>query len=112
MDTYFIESFDDFFSSKGLSERVLFEMMGGHEIEEETKSAVSKVSKRNMRRQSSKTNRKSTESRLRRHSTGSSLQSNSTGSVQIEMGTLSSSTDGSGFGLDSKEGIGETPFKL
>ena len=86
--------------------RMLFEMMGGHhDIEEETKSAA-------VHRQSSKTNRNRTESRLRRHSTGSSLQGNRTGSVQIEMGTFSSSIDGSGFGLDSKEAIGETPFKL
>ena len=92
--------------------KLLLKMMGGDDDEEESKSLGSNDSKRKMRRQSSKTNRKSTDSHLRRHSTCSSLQGNNTGSVQIEMGTLSSSNDGSGFGLDSKEGIGETPFKL
>ena len=64
----------------------LVNMIGGEKVE--TKSVESNDSQR------------------RRHSTGSNLQGNNTASVQIEMGTLSSSSnndDGSGFELDSKE---------
>ena len=54
-------------------------------------------------------------SETNRSTTGSSLQSNNStkSSVQIEMGTLSSSTDGGGFEeLDSKGEVGETPLRL
>jgi hypothetical protein len=77
--------------------RMLLEMTRGNE-DEETKSSDS----------SSETNQSNP------LTAGSSLQGNNTASVQIEMGTLSSSNNSSsgGFELDSKEEVGVTPFKF
>ena len=97
--------------------KLLFDMIRSSDDEETKTSSSSEFSDKKaiFRQKSSQTNRSKIDSGLRRHSTGSDLQEgNNTASVQIEMGTLSSSNndDGSGFELDSKEEISETPFKL
>ena len=85
--------------------RMLFDMTRGGNDDEETKSSDSS------KRQSSEANRSTT---------GSSLQGNNStsSSVQIEMGSLTSSSPSSSNGgvldkiVESKEEVGEAPLEL